>query len=161
MSHDGTAPVIPTRYKSALAKGTSYPCGAQAISAALQSAPQFEMLSISFRSHFPPSKLREQGPLPFIQFSYQQRPPTLSSSKEDRWGMQGSKWEITVYPILGTQRKIVKDHMGRVGFSMALAWLINSWEYHGRDGKASMSFILDQLTCEISTQYDCDVLPAR
>src|SRR5689334_22338712 len=100
-----TAPVIPTRYKSDLAKGTSFFSGAQAISLALRTVPQFEYLSISFHSHFPPGKIRTSGPLLSVQVAYRQMPPSLSSDDEDRWNARGPKWEITVYPIPGTHRK--------------------------------------------------------
>ncbi len=159
MSEDSTSPIIPTRYKSELSKGNSYPFGAQAISAALQSVPQFELLTISFHSQFRASKIREEAPLEFLRISYKQLPPTLSGSDEDKWGWRGPNWDISVRPILGTQRKWVKDYMERVGFSLISDWLMNSWEYHGRDGAARISLILDQSAHEVSTQICCDVLP--
>lgn len=161
MTDNDTSPIIPTRFKSELSKGTSYPFGAQAISAALQSAPQFALFTISFHSHFPASKIREQAPLEFLRISYNQRPPTLSSSDEDKWGWRGPNWDIMVRPILGTQRKGVKDYMDRVGFSLISEWLVKAWEYHGRDGSALISFILDQSEQEVSTQISCEVLPQR
>jgi hypothetical protein len=161
MSNDGTSPIIPTRCKVELSKGTSYPFGAQAISAALQSVPQFALLTISFHSHFPASKIREQATLEFLRISYNKRPPTLSSSDEDKWGWRGPNWDIMVRPILGTQRKVVRDYMERVGFSLISDWLVKSWEYHGRDGVARISFTLDQSDQEVFTQVSCDVLPKR
>src|SRR5436190_16756460 len=129
MPDEATAPIIPTRYKSDLAKGTSFFSGAQAISIALRPVPQFEHLSISFHNHFPPGRIREPGPLLSVQFDYRQMPPSLSSDDEDRWGWRGPKWEICVYPIPGTHRKVMRDYMDRTGFSMAAAWLKSSWLY--------------------------------
>ncbi len=45
---DRDRPLIPTLDKDILTKGLSYPLGAQAISRALESVPQFDLLRIAF-----------------------------------------------------------------------------------------------------------------
>lgn len=41
-------PLMPTRYKGPLAKGTSYPVGAELTSRELSGVPQYEALEIGF-----------------------------------------------------------------------------------------------------------------
>lgn len=161
MSKGSTSPIIPTRYRSELSKGISYPFGAQSISAALLSVPQFSLLTISFHSHFRARKIGELAPLEFLRISYKQLPPTISCSDEDKWGWRGPTWDISVRPIPGAQRKGIKEYMERTGFSLVADWLRKSWEYHGRDGAARMSLILNQSDHEVSAQASCDVLPKR
>ena len=153
--------IIPTRYRSKVPKDASYACGAQMISNALRSVPQFEQLSVAFGEHFPANKLREPDPLQFMEFSYRKMAPNICSTVEDQWGWLKIKWEIRLTPILRTQRRFAKDYMQETGFSEAAAWLVRTWEFHGREGTASLGFFLDQATCDVTMRSERNIQPGR
>jgi hypothetical protein len=162
MPEENNVPLIPTRYREDLAKGSSYPCGAQAFSAALHGLPQFTLLSLSFHGHFDRRRaIPLTGRWIVLSFNYRQIPPSLSSDDNDRWGMRGPKWEITVYPLLSTHRKGFRDYLDRSGFATAAAWLQRMWALQGRDGRAGLVFYIDHSTSEITTSSSEEMQPAR
>jgi len=161
MPQESTEPIIPTLYKGRLPKGASYPFGAQIISTALQAVPQFENLTMSFHNQYPATKVFESTPVDFLQITYIQIPPSLSSHKDSRRSIVGPKWEIVIRPILSAYRKVASDYMAQAGFEFANHWLCKAWNFDGRDGKATLCFVLDPGTSTISTNISNQIMPAR
>ena len=132
-------PLISTRYKSPLAKGTSYPFGAELISRELSGVPQYEALEIAFYSEKNQAFLLGQGSFPILKFEYQKGQASYSTSNCS-WSQSrlGPNWKITVYPILSSNRRKFRDYFDTRGWCLIRTWLIDQWPFNGRLGSASL-----------------------
>jgi hypothetical protein len=104
--------LIPTRYKSKLASTLGWPIGAEELSVALATVPQFAELSTTFyfRGMRDVETARTSAWMTLMEFQYRRREKrifdpenTLASS------ILGRHWEITVHPVLRERRKKLRD----------------------------------------------------
>ena len=104
--------MIPTRYKSKLPKGLSWPLGAEAITAGLGDAPHVPDLSLWFIEGVTrPAALfqrvvRDALPYTLLVAEYrpEQRPGFIGSKSMAESGWYEARWELRVSPVPGPGR---------------------------------------------------------
>lgn len=132
-------PPIPTRYKSPLAKGTSYPVGVELISRELSVAPQYGLLDIGFSREKSQAFLLSRNSFPVLRFEYQKAEGSYSTSNSS-WSLTRLEpnWRITAHPIPSGTRRVCRDYLAVSGWSIIRAWLNDEWPNNGRIGSASL-----------------------
>lgn len=162
MTNPTPPPLIPTRYKSPLAKGTSYPVGAELISRELAGVPQYESLAIGFSGEKNQALISSQGSLRILEFQYQKIEGSYSTCNLS-WFQSAldPNWKITVYPILSSDRRRFRDYLDSTGWSLIRSWLVNQWPNSGRLGKASLIISACQNTCEFKHVTEEVIMPAK
>lgn len=137
----GPQPLIPTRHKGPLAKGTSFPVGAELVSRELAGVPQYDSLEIGFYGEKNPALLLTRNSSPILRFDYrmiQGSYSTCNSSWSQSW--LGPNWKITVYPMLSSERAKFRDYLDVKGWGLIRDWLTRQWPINGRLGSASLIF---------------------
>jgi hypothetical protein len=160
---DATPPPLnPTRYKGPLAKGTSYPFGAELLSSELSGVPQYEALEIGFHGEKNLAFILSQGSSPILRFEYQKLQGSYSTSNSS-WSQSrlDPNWKITVYPILSSDRRRFRDYLDSSGWSLIRTWLIDQWPNNGRLGKASLIISACQNTSDFKHETGESIMPAK
>ena len=131
--------LIPTRYKGPLAKGTSYPVGAELLSRELAGVPQYDALEIGFYGEKSEVFLLSQSSFPVLRFEYQKIQASYSTSNSS-WSQSRLEpnWKITVYPILSNSRRMFRDYLAASGWNLIRTWLNDEWPNNGCLGAASL-----------------------
>ncbi len=160
---DTTPPdLIPTRYKGPLAKGTSYPVGAELISRELSGVPQYGALEIAFHGEKNQAFLLGQSSSPILRFEYLKAQASYSTSNCS-WSQSllDPNWKITVCPILSSNRRRFREYLDSYGWSLIRTWLIAQWPNNGRLGRASLIISACQNTGEFNHVTKESIMPAK
>ncbi len=154
-------PLIPTRHKSPLAKGTSYPVGAELVSRELVDVPQYAALEIGFYGEKCRAFLLDQKFFPVIQVEYKKMQGGYSTANgESSLSRLEPNWQITVHPVLGNERKKFRDYLEQGGWNLIRTWLNDQWAYNGRVGKSCLVISACQKTGEIKHKTEASIMPA-
>lgn len=155
-------PLITTRYKNPLAKGTSYPFGAELASKILFGVPQYKELEIGFYRGCSRNTSFKQEFHTIVKVDYFKHQASYGTSN-DSWGQTylESNWLITVYPILSNHRKCFRDYLDNGGWSLMRNWLIDQWPNNQRIGKASLIISACQSSQEIKHLTESSIMPAK
>ena len=118
-----TERLIPTRSKSKLSSTLAYPVGAQSISEALVTVPQFEQLELWFTDNR--YKVADTiGNLPIVAGRYVKHNLGLSASHRlDESGAYGPKWEIQIYTVPKQHATTIRNALADRGFGILSDWL--------------------------------------
>ncbi|WAC19276.1 hypothetical protein OVA24_18785 [Luteolibacter sp. SL250] len=155
-------PLIRTRYKGPLAKGTSYPSGAELLSSKLSGVPQYNELEIGFYGEKSQKFLMNQDDFPILRIEYQRVQASYSTSNCDSAQSRlEPNWRITVYPIVSINRKKFRDYLDASGWNLIRTWLIDAWRNNGRLGKASLIISACQNTNEFKHVTEMAISPAK
>ena len=121
--------LIPTRLKVKLPLDFSYPIGAEKLSEALASVPQFEKLVIWFSSYNYSASDRqilrkENEPYEIFRISMIHPLKSLSSSKQFiEEGFYNENWEIHVYPVPRELKSVAKQFLIDEVLPQAKVWM--------------------------------------
>jgi hypothetical protein len=123
--------MIPTRVKSKLPRGLSYPIGAEAINEALAGPPHVEAMSLWFSDHavWPGSEFRrvlgarEPYRILDVRFRTASAPGFIGSRDMIRIGWFDEAWEIHVYPVLSEFRHLAHRLLLEQGLPAVARWL--------------------------------------
>ena len=112
--------LIPTTSKMRLKNNYSYPIGAQAISDALVTVPQYDELNLSFWY----SNYHENGLISVLTVHYRHSHVNLSSLN---WGIEnglyGTNWNLTVGAVPRDKRSAVNAVLLSSGLAVVKTWL--------------------------------------
>jgi hypothetical protein len=117
--------IIPTRFKSKLPQRLSFPIGAETLSEALSSVPQFKKLTVTFfyyakANDFP----KESVKFSVIEVKFRNLKPDQNSSKDFiEQGFYEETWEITVKPVPRELKFKIKQHLVAEGLPKIKDWL--------------------------------------
>lgn len=123
--------MIPTRVKSKLPRGLSYPIGAEAISEALAGSPHVEAMSLWFSAHpgWRGSEFRRvlaaREPYRILEVRFQPAcgPGLWGSNAGIEKGWYDETWEIVVYPVLSEFRHLAHRLLQAQGLPAVARWL--------------------------------------
>ena len=134
--------MIPTHYKMKLPGSLAYPVGAELLSAALADVPQRDRLTLGFydkptifASEF--RRLLACGVYTVIAVNYRHLGPGLSGSNKDvdtGW-YRSESWELSVYPVPGKQKALVRAALVAEGIPAVREWLTTSRPVIWREGR--------------------------
>ncbi len=135
--------MIPTRYKSKLRKGLSWPLGAEAITAGLGDAPRVADLSLWFTDGVthPVAAFQRvvRDALPYTLMVAEYRPEQrgyILSNSMAKSGWHEAKWELHVSPAPSNWRAAAGAALREVGLPAVVDWLRSServgWELRRR-----------------------------
>jgi hypothetical protein len=152
--------VIPTLYKNKLPQTLSYPLGAELISRAFVSVPQFENLKIRFwfYSKEDPRVIKTYT---VLQLSYVRGEPSLTTGKASlAYGWLDKKWEITVSSVPRDRRHFIKGLLEGEALPIAQRWLI---ENAGSDefGGLTLTFKFNEETELLEVKRDSWLSPKQ
>ena len=144
--------LIPTRYKSKLRKGLSYPVGAKMISELLAGVPQFTDLTVGFSERSWPLKqsefaelLKTSKPIPIIGISYQNVSPGLTGSNYHiESGFYTESWDLLVFPVPSDLRHTVRERITTEGAAMLRNWLNTPRSMTWRTGRKTYALYYDR-----------------
>ena len=141
--------LIPTKYKSKIPKGFSFPIGAKDISESLEGIPQYNKFELTFHnrdtlwaSKFQ-ERIKEKDFITVIEISYSRFRPTISTPKNwEESGYSNPKWMVSVYALPSEHRSKTKAQLLEIAMPLYKKWLdeIGDIEDFGSHRK---SFILD------------------
>ena len=138
--------LIPTRDRTKIPSGLSYPVGAEAISAALAGVRQFPDLSLSFWCLWPAEVFRvppeSDAFLPVVEASFEKVSPGATGSRAGaEKGWYSEKWHVYVYPVPSGAKARVRQGLVDVGLPLIRGWLEASrqptWLYGRHTGLVS------------------------
>ncbi len=132
--------LIPTRTRSRTPRELAFPIGAEALSAALRDAPQFDQLSVDFGFYGDLAEIRADAaanrPVEVLAARYRNVKPGRSGSNyfiERGW--YDETWELSVSPVLREHKSLARQLLIDDGLGRVLAWLAeprtDGWR-HGR-----------------------------
>jgi hypothetical protein len=155
-------PLITTSYKSPLAKGTSYPFGAELISKVLFGIPQYNALTIGFYGNNCRSTSSSQDFLKILQIEYRKHQGRYGTCN-DSFGQSylKSNWIISVYPIFSHHRKNFRDYLDASGWYLIRTWLIEQWPNNERIGRSTLSISACLHSNEIQHVTESSIMPAK
>jgi hypothetical protein len=115
--------LIPTTSKSKISPMLAYPVGAQSISQALASVPQFEQMELVFTDNR--YKVADAlGNLPILAGRYIKHNLGLSASHSmDESGSYGPKWEVQIYTVPKQHSTTIRQAVADQGFGLLNDWL--------------------------------------
>jgi hypothetical protein len=154
--------LIRTSYKGPLAKGTSYPVGAELLSRELAGVPQYDSLEIRFHGEKSQGFLLSQSSFPVLRFEYQRSEGSYSTSNS-RWSQSRlePKWKITIYSIPSGNRRVFRDYLAASGWSLIRTWLIDEWPKNGQIGAASLVISACHTENDFKHETKSSILPAK
>ena len=141
--------LIPTKYKSKISKGFSFPIGAKDISESLQGIPQYDKFVLTFhgRDTFWASKfnekLKNKESITIIEINYSRIKATITTPKDwEETGYSSPKWSVRVYALPSEYRLNTKNQLTEEAMPAFKKWLIEigdiaEFRYYTK------SFILD------------------
>jgi hypothetical protein len=136
--------IIPTRYKTKIGGGFSWPIGAEGLTLALGDVPQAAVMSITFtmpyRRRFQPSK-----PYTVASIEFRNYRPHISTPRD--WAHQGPKWGIWVCPVPKNVRHTINGLLKHALTSEARPWLIVHQKIY--EGTISFAIKYDSLSKEL------------
>ncbi len=132
--------MIPTRFRTRLPRGLSYPVGAEALSEALAGAPHVEAMSLMFTGQavWPASEFRRvlaaQTPYRILEVRFRSAhvPGFIGSAEMIEKGWYDDAWEIIVSPVLSELRHLANRLLREQGLPTVARWLRTSTR-PGRD----------------------------
>lgn len=162
MTDSNPEPLIATCYKGPLAKGTSYPFGAELLSKELSGVPQYKMLQVGFHGEKSPDFLMSKALFPVVAVEYEMRQGSYSTSNCS-WSHSRLEpnWQITVRPILSRNRRVFREYLDECGWALIRRWLTDQWPKNGRLGKARLIISACQNTNEIIHAVEESIMPAK
>jgi hypothetical protein len=120
--------IIPTLSKAKISSKLSYPIGAQQVSEALASSPQFIALKLRFYSGFDHGLRR--GHYEFLRIEY-----LNSTQPADKWPISSLfrrppqyRWEVVVQPVPRHLRHRIKQYILDSALPQLASWLADRGE---------------------------------
>ena len=139
--------IIPTKYKSTLPQRLSFPIGAEILSEALLSVPQFEKLTVTFfyyskANDFP----KESVEFSVVEIRFRNLKPNQNSPKQfiDE-GFYDETWEITVKPIPRELKSKIKQHLIAQGLPKIKEWLSVKRPASWLEGRKSLEVLYHKI----------------
>jgi hypothetical protein len=158
---DAVTRLIPSGYKSKIPSTLSWPLGAEEISAALASVPQYGDLTLNFR-YVGSDRGAVQSPwwMTVIQIDYAKHSIGFSASKSmiDR-GWHERHWNLRIVPVLRTDRKIVRDRL-LLQLPHVADWLTKNHALKAI-GRSSLLVVWDKQKDTIYTSIESSLEPER
>ncbi len=129
--------LIPTHYRSPISKELSYPVGAEIVSGALTSAPQFDILTLTFFNAGTPADLRRRiargAEVVVFRATY----------LRSRWRTT-EEWDLTVYAVPKERKAETRRLLIEQGLSRVRSWLSAEhppvWYYGRKECKVLVRF---------------------
>ena len=132
--------IIPTKFKSKLPQRLSFPIGAETLSEALLSVPQFEKLTATFfyyskANDFP----KESVEFSVIEVKFRNLKSNQNSPQQfiDE-GFYEETWEITVKPVPRELKQKIKQHLVAEGLPKIREWLSMERQASWLEGRKSL-----------------------
>ena len=153
-------PVIPTLSKANISSKLSYPVGAERISSALMSTPQFSQLKLHFY-HWSDIHLRS-GLYEFLRVEYLNH-----SAQMEGWSTYSLyqrapqyRWEIVVQPVPRVVRHRVKQYILETALPSLEKWL-NARAQLAQRGNELLAFFYNEKQDEFETREFTRLEPVR
>ena len=153
-------PVIPTLSKAKISSKLSYPVGAERISSALISAPQFPQLKLHFY-HWSDNDLK-RGLYEFLRAEYLNQPTQMEG-----WSTYSLyqrppqyRWEIVVQPVPRVVRHRVKQYILEAALPSLDRWLQARAQLAQR-GNELIAFFYNETQDEFETREFARLEPFR
>ncbi len=137
--------LIPTRTRDRLRRGTSYPIGAESLSAGLADVPQFAKLSVSFRKSLPLQvasvSSSHRGVLGAL---YRNVEPGISGSRYAiDSGFFDESWELYVAAVERSAKARVGAVLVSEGIQAVRSWMLEPRTEVWRSGEQRIAVGLD------------------
>lgn len=147
--------VIPTLSRAKISRNLSYPIGAEAVSIALASAPQFPQISLHFYGAF--VTWTRKGRYQFLRVQYSN---SLGPPRDLYKRPQQGRWEIVVQPVPRPDRSRVKQYIIETALPQIIDWLENRAELT-QLGDDIFTFSYNDKTKEFTTWQSTNLEPSR
>jgi hypothetical protein len=153
--------VIPTLSKAKISRYLSYPIGAEHISEALASVPQFAELKLLFYSSKFHTPLR-RGDYEFLRVEY------LNNTKSgEKWPIANlygrppqGRWEIAVQPVPRVLRHRIKQYILDSALPQVRHWLVERAQLV-QQGSDLLAFFYDEKIEECVLRHATNLEPVR
>src|ERR1700722_6223772 len=153
--------VIPTLSRTRISRHLSYPIGAEVISEALTTVPQFAQLQLLFYSSKFHTPLRSKE-YEFVRIQY------LNNAKSgERWPIANlwgrplqSRWEIAVQPVPRVLRHRIKRYILDSALPQMRDWLVERAQLL-QQGSELLAFFYNEKTEECVPRHVANLEPLR
>jgi hypothetical protein len=141
---------LPTLFKRKIPSTLSYPIGAERISQALASVPQYDDIGLEFWYY---SKApRRAEPIEFLKAEYN----TLRFSETMKWSL----WTVRIQPVPREARHLVQQHILQEGLPAIAEWLCQRAGLNRR-GSDRLVFRFNPTTLEFTSSRSNSLQPER
>lgn len=141
--------MIPTRFRDKTGKSLSFPIGSEDLSERLEGVPQYDLLSVAFRSRPTIQASRFQRllasdqPLPVLRATFRAASPHLSASNQlIEQGWHDERWSLEIYPVPRELKHEAHEQLLHQGLAVVRSWLTSERPatWHSQSHSLTLSY---------------------
>ena len=151
--------IIPTRFKAKISHELSFPIGAERLSKALLHTPQFNQLSLHFKSdRWRNVSFRRYA---CIGIEHSSRRVDMVDRFLDSAGVPlFNEWQVNVFPVPRIHRHLIHQHINDRALPEICEWL-RKRDHTEQPGEESLAFFFDEEKDTFTSESQSRLQPRR